>query len=148
MMIWSKCSSPRRATATSAALERSTATPKLANTCVSVSVARSSFDTSSAFNIIEADPPARSCALWPARSCAAGRLGCGGRRLRAGLGGHRVVVVVYLGQHGRDFAQFLGGLLQLFDLLAQLCVLRLLAAQDLMDVLHTTPWHECRVGQK
>src|SRR5208337_242108 len=109
--------------------------------------------------------PAMSCArasrlalclylrrLRPARSGAASWFGRGWRGLSAGFGSHRVgVFVVHFREHravildvifrkqGRDFTQFFGSLLQHFDLLAQLRVLRLLATQNLMDILHTSP---------
>src|SRR5581483_1297426 len=74
----------------------------------------------------------------------------------AGLGGHRtrfLGVVVNFGQDGAvivfafrkqrgDFAQLLGGLLKGLDLLGELSMLRLLTAQDFMDILHRSPCFE------
>src|ERR1700694_579452 len=90
--------------------------------------------------------------LRPARSYAAPWLGRGGRGLSAGLGSHCIgvfivhfcqhcalVIVVIFEKKRRDFTQFLGSLLQHLDLLSQLRVLPLLAAQHLMDILHTSP---------
>jgi len=50
------------------------------------------------------------------------------------------VVVVIFREQGSYFAQLLGCLLQHFNLLAQLRVLGLLAAQDLVNVLHASPY--------
>src|SRR4029077_5116358 len=50
-----------------------------------------------------------------------------------------VVIFFVLCQQRRYLPQFFRSLLQGFDLLGELCVLRLLTPQDLMDVLHTTP---------
>src|ERR1700690_4354949 len=54
--------------------------------------------------------------------------------------GHGSIIVIAVGQQRRHFAQLLCRLLEQFDLLAQLRVLRLLAPQYLVNILHATPY--------
>src|SRR6202790_1556707 len=97
--------------------------------------------------------PARSCGpRCLGRSRAACAWACLGRhrlpRVRnfVHFREHAVIFVIVLGQQWRYLPQFFRSLLEHLDLFAKLGVFRLLLAQDLMDVFHTTPcWHSKEV---
>src|SRR5947209_5923938 len=91
--------------------------------------------------------------LGPARSCTSAwglTRRCAGRRCGR-FGAHRAAFVtrliqnqssafvVAIRQQRRYFAKLVGGCLERLDLLGQLRILSLLAAQYLVDVLHSSP---------